>query len=112
MTFIQPTLRSFLNTDGKLVLCNELFFLHFGHCAQHLIGKSVFDVFSPAEGSEVLQAVKNCQLCPEQSFTAGMEKWCQEGCRALRWEVYAERQQGRITGIHLVGSFLRTENAA
>src|SRR5690348_839451 len=111
MSFTQPTLRSFLTTEGKLVLCNELFFLHFGHCTQHLIGKSVFDVFSDIEGSEVVKAVKECQLHPEQSFTAEMEKPCREGCSALRWSVYAERQQGRITGIHLVGSILATATA-
>ena len=112
MSFIQPTLRSFLNTDGKLMLCNELFFLHFGHCTQHLIGKSVFDVFSTFEGRDVLQAVKDCQLNPGQSFTVEMEKTCKEGCAALRWMVYAEQKQGRITGIHLVGSFLGSVKAA
>jgi len=112
MSYNQTTLRSFLNADGKLLLCNEPFFNQFGHCTQHLIGKSVSEVFSSFEDGEILQAVRYCQLNPEESFTVEMEKTCKEGCKFFRWMIYAEKQQGKLTGIHLVGQFFKTEKAA
>ena len=111
MSFTQNTLRSFVNADGKLILCNEPFFTHFGCCTEHLIGKSVSDVFA-AEGSEVMQAVRWCQLHPGECCTVEMEKKCKEGCTVFRWEIYAEQQQGRVTGIHLIGNFIGREKAA
>ncbi len=110
MSFTQNTLRSFVNADEKLVLCNEPFFTHFGCCTEHLIGKSVADVFAP--GSEVLQAVRWCQMHPGESCTVEMEKKCKEGCTYFRWVIYAEQEQGRMTGIHLIGDFIKQEKAA
>lgn len=112
MSFHQNTLRSFVTAEGKLVLCNEPFFTHFGHCTQHLIGKSVGEVFSSFGGNEIMQAVRCCQLDPAQSFTIEMEKNCKDGCCAFRWVIYAEQQQGRVTGVHLVGEILEAVNAA
>lgn len=110
MSFTQKTLRSFLNADGKLVLCNELFFDHFGHCTQHLIGRSVTDVFSLNDGIKVLQALEWCHLHPNQSCTLDMQKQCKEGCNFFRWEIFAEQQNGKVTGVHLVGRYLGKEN--
>ena len=112
MSFIQGPLRTFLNSDGKLVLCNEPFFEHFGHCTQHLIGKSVTDVFSTDDGIKVMEAMQWCQLHPEQSCTLEMTRSCKGGCNLFEWLVYAERQSGKVTGVHLVGRFMHTENAA
>lgn len=110
MNFPQNTLRSFVNSDGKLLLCNEPFFTHFGCCTEHLIGKSVTDVL--ASGTEVLQAIQQCQSCPGECITVETAKQCNEGCSFFRWEIYAEQQQGKVTGIHLIGNFLRMEKAA
>lgn len=110
MSFNQHTLRSFVNADGRLVLCNEPFFNYFGRCTEHLIGKSVTDVFT--QGPEILQAVQWCQLHPGETCTVDTEKQCKEGCTHFRWVMYAEQQHGKVTGIHLVGSFLGTEKAA
>jgi hypothetical protein len=112
MSLPQNTLRTFVTAEGKLVLCNEPFFTHFGHCTQHLIGKSVSEVFSAVDGSEIMQAVRCCQSNPEQSFTVDMEKSCKEGCNHFRWNIYAEQQQGRVTGVHLVGEVLPAETMA
>lgn len=110
MSFTQNTLRSFVNADGKLVLCNEPFFTHFGCCTEHLIGKSVSDLF--AQGSELVQAVSRCQLHPGECYTVETEKECLEGCSHFRWIVYAEEQRGKITGIHLIGNFISQEKVA
>ena len=110
MNSSQDTLRSFVNADGRLLLCNEPFFAHFGRCTEHLIGRSVTDVL--ASGAEVLQAIQQCQSCPGECFTVETAKACKEGCSFFRWEIYAEQQQGRVTGIHLIGNFLRMETAA
>lgn len=106
MGFLQHTLRSFVTAEGKLVLCNEPFFAHFGHCTQHLIGKSVGEVFPSFNASEIMQAVKCCHLYPDQSFTVEMERSCAEGCNHFRWSIFAEQQHGRVTGIHLVGELV------
>lgn len=110
MNFPQHTLRSFVNADGKLLLCNEPFFAHFGRCTEHLIGKSVTDVL--AAGTEVLQAIKHCQSCPGECITVETTKACKEGCSFFRWEIYAEQHQGKVTGIHLIGNFIKVEAAA
>lgn len=110
MNFPQDTLRSFVNADGRLLLCNEPFFAHFGCCTEHLIGKSVTDVL--ASGSEVWQAIQQCQSYPGECITLETAKACKGGCSFFRWEIYAEQQQGRVTGIHLIGNFLRMEGAA
>lgn len=112
MSFTQNTLRSFLNMDGKLILCNEPFFAHFGCCTEHLIGKSVNDVFSSFEGMGVLEAVQHCRMHPGESFTVDMKKSCKGGCNLFRWQIYAEQVQGSVTGIHLVGSFIHPGQAA
>lgn len=104
------TLRSFVNADGKLLLCNEPFFTHFGCCSEHLIGKSVADVL--ASGVEVLQAIKQSQAYPSECFTIETTKPCKEGCSFFRWEIYAEQKQGIVTGIHVIGNLLRMEKAA
>ena len=110
MSFPQNTLRSFVNADGRLLLCNEPFFAHFGCCTEHLIGKSVTDVF--ACGSEVLQAIRQCQSCPGECFRLETATPCKEGCSFIQWELYAEHQQGKVAGIHLIGNFIRMEKAA
>lgn len=110
MSFSQNTLRSFVNSDGKLLLCNESFFSHFGCSTEHLIGKSVADVIAP--GSDVLEVIRECQSCPGECFTVETAKQCKEGCTIFRWEIYAEQQQGKVTGIHLVGNCIRSEKAA
>ena len=112
MSFTQNTLRTFINADGKLIVCNEPFFDHFGCSTEHLIGKSVTDVFSSFEDMGVLQAVQNCRQYPDQSFTVEMEKRCKGGCNHFRWVIYAEQRQGKVTGIHLVGDYIRPEKAA
>lgn len=112
MSFAQNILRSFVNSDGKLILCNEPFFEHFGHCTQHLIGKSVTDVFSTHDSMKVLQAMEWCQLHPEQSCTIDMEKSCKEGCNLFRWVIYAEKAEGKVSGVHLIGRFLHAEDQA
>jgi PAS domain S-box-containing protein len=111
MSFTQNTLRSFVNSDGKLVLCNEPFFAHFGCCTEHLIGKSLSDVFA-SDSPEIVQAVHWCKTHPGESCTVDMEKQCKEGCTSFRWVIYAEQQQGRVTGIHIIGNFIRPEKAA
>lgn len=110
MSFPQNTLRSFVNADGKLLLCNEQFFNHFGCCTEHLIGKSVTDVL--AAGSDVLQAIQQCQSYPGECFMVETAKRCKEGCSFFRWEIYAEQRQGKIAGIHLIGNFIKMERAA
>lgn len=112
MSFAQNTLRSFVNSDGKLILCNEPFFEHFGHCTQHLIGKSVTDVFPTNDSMKVLQAMEWCQLHPDQSCTIDMEDSCKGGCSFCRWVIYAEQTEGKISGVHLIGRFLPAENLA
>lgn len=106
MSFTQNTLRSFVNADGKLLLCNEPFFTHFGCCTEHLIGKSVADVFSSREDTSLLQAVQHCCQHPKESFTVEMEKSCKGGCNHFRWEIFAEERGGRVTGIHIVGNYI------
>ena len=112
MSYNQQTLRSFVNEEGKLVLCNEPFFAHFGHCTQHLIGRSVTDVFSSCDCLKILDAMRFCQLNPGQCFTVETEKQNPEGCDCFRWEIYAEQAKGRLTGIHLVGQSVKKVNAA
>lgn len=112
MSFTQNTLRSFVTENGKLVLCNEPFFAHFGHCTQHLIGKSVTDVFAQNDGIKVMQAMEWCQLHPGESCTFDMQKQCNEGCNIFRWEIYAEQQEGKVSGIHLVGHYLGHKETA
>jgi transcriptional regulator with PAS, ATPase and Fis domain len=107
MSFTQNTLRSFINSDGKLILCNEPFFTHFGCCTEHLIGKSVADVFSSLEDMGLLQAVQQCRQHPDQSLTVEMEKQCKGGCNHFRWEIFSEEKEGRVTGIHIVGNYIR-----
>ena len=110
MSYPQNTLRSFVNTDGKLLLCNESFFSHFGCCTEHLIGKSVTDVV--ASGSALLQAIQQCQSRPGECIMVETEKQCKEGCDLFRWLIYAEQGQGKIAGIHLIGNFITREKAA
>ena len=112
MSFHQKTLRSFVTAEGKLVLCNEPFFAYFGHCTQHLIGKSVEDVFPTLSANEIMQAVQCCQSNPAQSFTVDLQTICQQGCCSFRWMIYAEQWQGRVSGIHLVGEVLENVNAS
>lgn len=112
MSFHQKTLRSFVTAEGKLVLCNEPFFAYFGHCSQHLIGKSVEEVFPSMGASEIMQAVQCCQSNPAQSFTIDLQAICQQGCCSFRWMIYAEQRQGSVCGIHLVGELLERSQAA
>lgn len=112
MSYNQSALRSFINAEGKLVLCNEPFFTQFGHCTQHLIGKSVSDVFSSFDCTKILHAMEFCQLHPGQCCTVETEKASAEGCDCFRWEMYAEQSSGRVTGIHLVGQSVKKEKAA
>lgn len=112
MTIDQKTLRSFVTAEGKLMVCNEPFFTHFGHCTQHLIGKSVNEIFSAFDSHEIMQAVQCCQKDPQHTVTIEMEKNCKEGGCCFRWIIYAELQQGRVTGIHLVGEVLASAKAA
>lgn len=103
MCYNQSTLRSFINADGKLAVCNEPFFTQFGHCTQQLIGRTVTDVFSSFDCLAIVQAVNCCQLHPEQAFTVDMESKIKGGCTCFRWEIYAEQSGGRVTGVHLIG---------
>lgn len=112
MSLNQHTLRSFLNAEGKLLLCNEPFFQHFGHCRQHLVGRTVNDVFSYCECDKILQAVRCCQSDPGRRFTVRTEKRNHEGCTCFQWQVFAEHNGGKITGIHLLGWPVKTETAA
>lgn len=107
MSYNQNTLRSFVNAEGKLVLCNEPFFSHFGHCTQHLIGRSVSDVFSSCDCTKILDAMRCCQQFPGQCFTVETEKSSPEGFSCFRWEIYAEQARGQVTGIHLVGQSVK-----
>ncbi|HET7897545.1 MAG TPA: PAS domain-containing protein [Flavisolibacter sp.] len=108
MSLYQKTLRSFVTAEGKLVLCNEPFFAYFGQCTQHLIGKSVNDVFSAYSADEIMRAVQCCQSNPAQSLTVDVETTCQQGSCLFRWMIYAEQWQGRVSGIHLVGEVMAT----
>jgi hypothetical protein len=112
MNHNQDTLRSFINAAGKLVLCNEPFFTHFGHCTQHLIGKSVTDVFSSFDCRKILHAMEYCQSHPGQCCTVETQKGSSEGCDCFRWEMYAEQASDRMTGIHLVGQSVKKEEIA
>lgn len=105
----QHMLRSFISSEGKLVLCNEPFFEHFGHCTQHLIGKSIAQVFSSLEAQGLLVAVSKCQQHPDQSFTVEIKKCCKDGHRCFRWVISAEQQHGKLAGIHLVGYMVKPE---
>ena len=70
------------------------------------------DVFPKNDSMKVLQAMAWCQLHPEQSCTIDMEKRCKEGCDFFRWVIYAEQAQGKVSGVHLIGQFLHSENFA
>lgn len=110
MSYPQKTLRSFVNADGRLLLCNESFFAYFGCCSEHLIGKSVTDVV--ASGSALWQAIQQCQSQPGECITVETEKQCNEGCVLFRWNIYAEQNNGKIAGIHLIGNSITPEKAA
>lgn len=110
MSYPQTSLRSFVNTEGKLLLCNESFFSHFGCCTEHLIGKSVTDVV--ASGAALAQAIQHCQSHPGECISVETEKQCTEGCLWFRWIVYAEEGNGKITGVHLIGDSIAPPKAA
>jgi hypothetical protein len=104
MSFNQHTLRSFINAEGKLIVCNEPFFHQFGCCTEHLIGKSVAEVM--AQSADLLHAVYWCQSHPEDCCTVETALPCRGGSEQFRWMIYAERQQGKVAGIHLVGNHI------
>lgn len=102
----QNVLCSVVDMQGKFLLCNDVFSRYTGTSPQELIGKNITDVFSPGM-QKIRQAIDACKARPLQTYSIEVKTKTNTGSNCLRWTIYAEQQNGMITGIHLSGRVVK-----
>jgi PAS domain S-box-containing protein len=97
-------LYSFVNTQTKLLKCNQPFLTALGASSlSEIIGKELKDVFHIFNTEKLHHAVRSCLAHPEQKITIDIEI-LQGGIQHhFEWIIYAEKKDDKIQGVHLIG---------